>query len=220
MRKLSALALSVLFCVCAGQAWAGVQPSDPDPAVLPLTTQIPVPANGENIDSAPLPGSAAASSEEGINRCLPSPIVVESAQPVGKASTPASQATASKTTAKSSNAGAKPDNKGKLVAQGKASDGSKKAPASGEGKKMTVTAYAYCINGRTASGTRTGIGTVAVDPKLIPLGSKLYIPGYGWGKALDTGGSMRGRVIDIWFPSYSECRRWGVRDVTITVLPK
>ncbi len=213
MRKLSALALSVLFCACVGQAWADVQPSDP--AVLPLTTQIPVPANGENIDSAPLPGSADSSSEEGINRCLPSPIVVESAQPASTAGKAARQATA-----KSSNAGAKPANKGKLVAQGKASGGPKKAPAAGEGKKMTVTAYAYCINGRTASGTRTNKGTVAVDPSLIPLGSKLYIPGYGWGKALDTGGSMRGRVIDLWFPSYGECMRWGVRDVTITVLPK
>ena len=107
---------------------------------------------------------------------------------------------------------------GKQLAQNSAAKA--KAPAADQGKKIKVTAYAYCINGRTASGTRTGYGTIAVDPSLIPLGSKVYIPGYGWGKALDTGGSMRGRVIDIWYPSTSECLRWGVRQVTITVLPK
>ena len=76
------------------------------------------------------------------------------------------------------------------------------------------------INGRTASGTRTALGTVAVDPRQIPLGSKLSIPGYGWGTALDTGGHMRGRVIDIWYPSYGQCRQWGVRNVTVTVMPR
>lgn len=94
------------------------------------------------------------------------------------------------------------------------------APPEGLGKKISVRAYAYCINGRTASGTKTKMGTVAVDRSLIPLGSKIYIPGYGWGTALDTGGHMRGKVIDIWYPSYGKCMQWGVRNVTITVLPK
>ena len=94
------------------------------------------------------------------------------------------------------------------------------APPEGVGKKIGVRAYAYCINGRTASGTKTKMGTVAVDRSLIPLGSKIYIPGYGWGTALDTGGHMRGKVIDIWYPSYGKCMQWGVRNVTITVLPK
>ncbi|MCR5662361.1 MAG: 3D domain-containing protein [bacterium] len=94
------------------------------------------------------------------------------------------------------------------------------APASGEGRQITVTAYAYCIHGRTASGSATGYGTIAVDPGVIPMGSKIYVPGYGWGVASDTGGSIQGSKIDIWYPSTSDCLQWGVRDVTITVMPK
>ena len=85
------------------------------------------------------------------------------------------------------------------------------------GRTLTVTAYAYCINGRTASGAYTSKGCIAVDPRVIPMGSKIYIPGYGWGKAMDTGGSVKGNVIDVWFPSNSECMQWGVRTVKITV---
>ncbi|MBQ7529115.1 3D domain-containing protein [bacterium] len=82
---------------------------------------------------------------------------------------------------------------------------------------ITVKAYAYCINGRTASGEYTRKGCIAVDPRVIPLGKKIYVPGYGWGKSMDTGGSVRGNVIDIWYPSRSECMQWGVRTVTIKV---
>ncbi len=94
------------------------------------------------------------------------------------------------------------------------------APASGEGRQITVTAYAYCIHGRTASGTATNYGTIAVDPGVIPMGSKIYVPGYGWGVASDTGGSIQGSKIDIWYPSTSDCLQWGVRNVTITVMPR
>lgn len=94
------------------------------------------------------------------------------------------------------------------------------APASGEGRQITVTAYAYCIHGRTASGTATNYGTIAVDPYVIPMGSKIYVPGYGWGVASDTGGAIQGSKIDIWYPSTSDCQQWGVRNVTITVMPK
>lgn len=87
----------------------------------------------------------------------------------------------------------------------------------GGGRSITVSSYAYCLTGRTASGTSTCHGTVAVDPSVIPLGTKLYIPGYGWGRALDTGGAIRGNKIDVWFPSSGQCYNWGVRTVTITV---
>jgi 3D (Asp-Asp-Asp) domain-containing protein len=92
-------------------------------------------------------------------------------------------------------------------------------PAPGVGRKVRVQAYAYHLRGFTARGTRTQLGTVAVDPRVIPMGSKLYIPGYGWGRAVDTGGAIQGRKIDVWLPTLSQCLQWGVRDVTITVVP-
>ncbi len=93
------------------------------------------------------------------------------------------------------------------------------APVAG-GRTLNVQAYAYALTGRTASGRYTAPGIVAVDPRVIPLGSKLYIPGYGWGVAADTGGAILGNKIDVWFPSTSQCYQWGVRNVTIQVFPK
>lgn len=84
-------------------------------------------------------------------------------------------------------------------------------------RPMRVMATAYALNGRTAGGTRTAMGTIAVDPRLIPLGTRLYVPGYGWGKALDTGGAIKGNVIDLWMPSVRDCFAWGVRTVQIMV---
>lgn len=92
-------------------------------------------------------------------------------------------------------------------------------PGPGVGKRITVKAYAYHLRGFTARGTRTKLGTVAVDPRVIPLGSKLYIPGYGWGRAVDTGGAIQGRKIDVWLPTMSQCMQWGIRDVTVIVVP-
>ncbi len=68
--------------------------------------------------------------------------------------------------------------------------------------------YATCyeLRGRTASGTYVHDGTIAVDPNLIPLGSSLYIDGWGNGTAEDTGGAIKGHHIDIW---RSSCAGWG-----------
>lgn len=55
-------------------------------------------------------------------------------------------------------------------------------------------------NDWTATGLHQGKGVIAVDPKVIPLGSKLYIPGYGMAVAGDTGGSIKGNIIDLGFP--------------------
>ena len=93
------------------------------------------------------------------------------------------------------------------------------APAPGTGRQITVSSTAYCLRGFTARGTGVDYGTVAVDPRVIPLGYKIYIPGYGWGRALDTGGAIRGNIIDLWFPSNGQCFGWGNRRVTITVFP-
>ncbi|MGM9992072.1 MAG: 3D domain-containing protein [Candidatus Bruticola sp.] len=87
-----------------------------------------------------------------------------------------------------------------------------------QSRTFTVTAYAYCLNGRTASGHYTGPGCIAVDPNVIPIGSKIYVPGYGWGEAKDTGGNIYGNKIDIWLPNNTQCSQWGVRTVEVTVL--
>ena len=88
------------------------------------------------------------------------------------------------------------------------------------GRSYTVMSSAYCLRGRTASGRYTRHGIVAVDPRLIPLGSKLYVPGYGWAIAADTGGAIIGHRIDIWLPSSGQCYQWGIRPVTIKVFPR
>jgi 3D (Asp-Asp-Asp) domain-containing protein len=83
--------------------------------------------------------------------------------------------------------------------------------------KLKVDAVAYSLPGSTALGVPVRKGVVAVDPKLIPLGTKLHVPGYGPGLAADVGYAIKGRVIDLWFPSTAKARQWGRRTVTITV---
>ena len=61
----------------------------------------------------------------------------------------------------------------------------------------------------TALGCRCAKGVVAVDPKLIPLGTKLHVPGYGPGLAADVGYAIKGRIIDLWFPIHGEGARSG-----------
>lgn len=74
--------------------------------------------------------------------------------------------------------------------------------------------------GRTSIGLRAGYGVVAVDPRVIPLGSKLYIEGYGFAVAGDTGGAIKGRRIDLGFGTYREAIRFGRRSVRVHTLKK
>lgn len=90
------------------------------------------------------------------------------------------------------------------------------APPPSGGQQMTVSATCYDLPGHTATGMPVGWGVVAVDPTVIPLGTKLYVPGYGNAVAADVGGAIKGRIIDLWMP-YSSCMKWGRRTVTITV---
>ncbi len=73
-------------------------------------------------------------------------------------------------------------------------------------------------NGITASGMYAQRGVVAVDPNVIPLGTRLYIPGYGEAIAADTGGAIRGDRIDLCMESYGECMQFGRRYVEVYVL--
>ena len=86
---------------------------------------------------------------------------------------------------------------------------------------MIATAYtADCIgcSGYTASGYRAGHGIVAVDPGVIPLGSRLYIPGYGFAIAGDTGGAIVGHRIDLGFNSIADAMQFGRRAVKVYTL--
>ena len=85
------------------------------------------------------------------------------------------------------------------------------------GRTITVSSTGYSLPGHTATGLPVGWGVVAVDPSVIPLGTRLTIPGYGEAVAADTGGAVRGHEIDIWFPTLAKARAWGRRTVTITL---
>jgi 3D (Asp-Asp-Asp) domain-containing protein len=86
---------------------------------------------------------------------------------------------------------------------------------------MTATGYSPYEGsgtGRCATGMRAGYGVVAVDPRVIRLGSRLYIRGYGYAVAGDTGGAIRGHRIDLGSATYSEAAQVGRRRVQVWVL--
>jgi len=90
------------------------------------------------------------------------------------------------------------------------------APAPG-GRVLVVSSTGYSLPGHTATGLPVGWGVVAVDPSVIPLGTKITIPGYGEGVAADVGSGVHGRDIDLWFPTLAQARAWGRRTVSITL---
>ena len=89
--------------------------------------------------------------------------------------------------------------------------------AAGGPRQLTVDAVGYSLPGHTASGLPVGHGIVAVDPSVIPLGTRMNVPGYGEAVAADTGSAVRGALIDLWFPTVAAARAWGRRTVVITL---
>lgn len=94
-------------------------------------------------------------------------------------------------------------------------------------KEITVSATAYTANCEGCSGTTaTGVDlkanpdkkVIAVDPNVIPLGSKVYVEGYGYATAEDTGGAIKGNRIDVFIPSEDAAASWGNREVNVKVL--
>ena len=89
-------------------------------------------------------------------------------------------------------------------------------------KKIYGEATAYTWGGGATGHTSIGLwpkrGIVAVDPRVIPYYTKLYIPGYGMAIAGDTGGAIVGTRIDLFMDSLHECFQWGRRDVEIYIL--
>jgi len=93
-------------------------------------------------------------------------------------------------------------------------------PEAGTERVVESTAYVPGIDCGyvTATGARAGFGVIAVDPSVIPLGTRLYIPGYGYGVAADTGGAIIGARIDVCFDTLAEALAWGRRTVTVTIV--
>lgn len=90
------------------------------------------------------------------------------------------------------------------------------------GKTLTMESTAYSGGGTTATGinlsANPGMKVVAVDPSVIPLGSRVWVEGYGEAIAGDTGGAIKGNIVDVYFPNESSCYSWGRRTVTVKVL--
>lgn len=85
-------------------------------------------------------------------------------------------------------------------------------------RRMVVEATAYAGNGITSTGTKPKWGTIAVDPKIIPYGSKVYIPKFNMTfTAEDCGGAIKGNMIDIFMNSNKEAYKWGRRNIEIYI---
>jgi uncharacterized protein YabE (DUF348 family) len=100
-------------------------------------------------------------------------------------------------------------------------------PANTEGKEIYVTATAYTgdcsgCSGRTATGidlrSNPNMKLIAVDPSVIPLGTRVYVEGYGYALAGDTGGGIKGNKIDVFFSTKSAAYQWGLRRIKVRVV--
>ncbi|MGE1165119.1 ubiquitin-like domain-containing protein [Peribacillus simplex] len=99
--------------------------------------------------------------------------------------------------------------------------------SSTSGKEIYVSSTAYTASCKGCSGvTSTGVDLksspgakiIAVDPSVIPMGSKVYVEGYGYAVAADKGGAIKGNRIDVFFSSKNDAYRWGAKKVKIRVL--
>ena len=103
--------------------------------------------------------------------------------------------------------------------------------------QVEATAYCACYKccgkypsnkyyGITKTGTRAKVGTIAVDPKVIPMGTEMYIEGlygaknYGTGKAEDIGGAIKGNRIDVYFENHNDALEFGIQYAEVFVKPK
>lgn len=95
------------------------------------------------------------------------------------------------------------------------------SPRKGDRIWVEATAYSAYDPGNshyTAMGTRLRKGVIAVDPSFIPLGTRVYIPGYGEAVAEDVGGAIHGNIIDIAFNSHEEALSFGRQEIEITII--
>jgi len=73
------------------------------------------------------------------------------------------------------------------------------------------------IIGQTASTRMARPGTVAIDPKVFPRGTKFYIPGYGWARGEDLGGGIKGHHLDLYFRQHRSAKNWGEKTQKVRV---
>lgn len=86
------------------------------------------------------------------------------------------------------------------------------------GKNPGDPGFGITATGTVARRSQGGYSTIAVDPRVIPLGTKVYVEGYGYAIAEDTGGAIKGNRIDVFLPSNSDAYTWGVRWVNLYIL--
>ncbi|MGI5921697.1 MAG: 3D domain-containing protein [Syntrophomonadaceae bacterium] len=86
-----------------------------------------------------------------------------------------------------------------------------------EVKYMEASAYTY-TGYRTATGKVPQVGMIAVDTNVIPFGTRVYVEGYGYAHAADTGGMIKGNRIDLFMEEYDQCVKWGRRMVKVYIL--
>lgn len=84
----------------------------------------------------------------------------------------------------------------------------------------TFTATAYSLRGRMANGQNVHSGAIAADPRILPLGTVVYIEGMGTYTVKDTGGAIKGNRIDVWIPSKASAMRFGRRQVKLRIISK
>lgn len=81
-------------------------------------------------------------------------------------------------------------------------------PQAGQRKKV----------GETACGSKAKPGTIAADTNVFAFGTRMRVPGYGWGTVEDRGGAIKGGRLDLFFDSHEEALQWGRRTVTVEVI--
>jgi 3D (Asp-Asp-Asp) domain-containing protein len=84
-------------------------------------------------------------------------------------------------------------------------------------RTIVIVSTGYSLSGTTASGLPVGYGVAAVDPSVIPLGTRMTIPGYGEAVAADTGSAIRGVRVDLWFPTRKQALAWGWQTLRVTL---
>jgi len=103
-----------------------------------------------------------------------------------------------------------------LLALPATAEATRKRPAA---KTMRLSATAYCLSGKTHSGERARAGTVAADPRVLPIGTVLRIhPRRALYTVQDTGSGLKGREIDIYMPSCRKARAFGRRTVRVEIV--
>ena len=121
----------------------------------------------------------------------------------------------------------KPSVKTEKVEESSVESSEESSEQSPEGETITVTATAYTAKCDGCSGvTSTGVDlnanpnakVIAVDPNVIPLGSEVYVEGYGYATAADVGGAIKGNKIDLHVPTKEEAVNWGAQQVNVTVI--